>query len=139
MSGATGQDTSAEASSTAAWFSENHAYSTLLLIPVFSLASYLSFFKSGKNYMEHIVVNSYITGHQTIFYALFAVGAKFIESEIVEILSVLTAIAYTFWVFWQLFSEGSRILNIVRSLMTYVLFLILSTICLIVLMEISEL
>lgn len=39
------------------WFAKNYAYSTLLLLPVFSIASYLSFLKFGKNYLEHIVVN----------------------------------------------------------------------------------
>ena len=53
------------------WLSENYAYTILLLLPVFSLASYLSFKGLGQNYLEHIVINSYITGQQAIFYSIF--------------------------------------------------------------------
>lgn len=110
----------------AIWFSKNYAYSTLLLLPVFSMASYLSFFKFGKNYLEHIVVNSYTTGQQAIFYSLFAIGETVVESKVIEVFPLLVAISYTFWVFWQFFSEGNRTMNILRSIMTYVLYLIFS-------------
>ncbi len=120
------------------WFSKNYAYSALLLLPVFSLASYLSFLKFGKNYLEHMVVNSYVTGQLAIFYALFAIGRTVFESEILEMIPVLVAIGYTCWVFWQLFSEGSSMTKILRLIMTYVLYLVFSVGLLILIMGISE-
>ncbi len=36
------------------WLSANFAYATLLLLPIFSFASYLSFWGLGRNYLEHI-------------------------------------------------------------------------------------
>jgi len=122
----------------ATWFLKNYAYSTLLLLPAFSLASYLSFLKFGKNYLEHIVINSYITGQQAIFYSLFAVGGAFIESDVMEMLPYLVATGYTFWVFWQFFSKGNRVINILRSTLTYVLYLIFSVGLLLVLLGINE-
>jgi hypothetical protein len=112
----------------ATWFSKNYAYSTLLLLPVFSLASYLSFFKFGKNYLEHLLVNSYITGQQAIFYSLFAIGGTFVNSELFEIIPLMVSISYTLWVYWQFFSEGNRIFNIFRTMMTYLLYLLFSAV-----------
>jgi len=48
MNHATEQDANADLPEVATWFLTNYAYATLLLLPVFSLASYLSFFPFGK-------------------------------------------------------------------------------------------
>ena len=139
MNGVTGSNSGVEISKIITWFSKNYAYSTLLLLPVFSVASYLSFLKFGKNYLEHIVINSYITGQQAIFYALFAIGGTVIESDAIEVFSFLVSILYTFRVFWQFFLEGNRTVNILRSIMTYMLYLIFSLGLLLALMGIDKL
>jgi hypothetical protein len=108
------------------WLSEKYAYTTLLLIPIFSLASYLSFFKYKKTYVEHIVINAYITGHQAIIYTTFALGVYFFEFQLLEMLPFLLSISYNIWVFYQLFDTGGRVLNILRSVLTYVLYLLFS-------------
>lgn len=121
---ATEQDSNAEIPEIATWFLKNYAYSILLLLPVFSLASYIAFLKFDKNYLEHIVINSYITGHQAIFYSLFVIGRAFVDSVILEVLPLVFAVSYTFWVFWQFFSEGNRAKNVLRTVLTYMLYCI---------------
>lgn len=138
MAGATEQNKETQEPKIIPWFSKNYAYSTLFLLPIFSLASYLSFLKFDKNYLEHIVINSYITGHQAIFYSLFAIVGTFIESDVLEIFPLLVATSYTFWVFWQCFSAGNRMINILRSLMTYIMYLIFSLVLIFALMGITE-
>lgn len=126
MNGATEQNAGVGIPKIATWFAKNYAYTTLILLPLFSLASFLSFFKFGKNYFEHFVINSYITGQQAILYALFAIVETVSKSDAIEAFSLLGVIPYTFWVFWQFFSEGNRTMNILRSIMTYILYLIFS-------------
>lgn len=109
------------------WLSEKYAYTALLLIPIFSLASYLAFLKFKKTYVEHIVINAYITGQQAIIYSVFAALGFFIESEYLEMLPFLVSVSYNIWTYYQLFQKGNRVLNILRSLLTYLLYLILST------------
>lgn len=138
MNGATEESSRAGIPKIATWFAKNYAYTTLILLPLFSLASYLSFLKFGKNYLEHFVINSYITGQQAILYSLFAIGKTVIGSDAIEAFSLFVAISYTFWVFWQFFSEGNRMMNILRSIMTYVLYLIFSLGFLLALMGINE-
>jgi len=138
VNGATGHSQVPQVSTILIWFSKNYAYSTVLLLPVFSLASYLAFLKYGTNYIEHVVINSFITGHQAIFYSLFAIIGTVIKSDVIEVFSLLVAISYTCWVFWQFFSEGNRRINILRSIMTYILYLIFSLGLLFALLGIDE-
>lgn len=137
MNGANEDSSAMEIPEFVIWFSKNYAYTTLLLIPIFSLATYLSFKKSGKNYLEHIVLNSYITGHQALIYAFFAITAIFIESKVFDFLPLLLAISYTFWVFGQFFSDGNRRLKILmivmRTILTYILYLLFGVVFIFVL------
>lgn len=127
MEGMTDQKSNLEVPEMLKWFARNFAYSTLLLLPVFSFASYLSFFKCDLNYLERVVVNAYITGHQALIYSCFALVGIFVESEVLESLPLLLAILYNFWVFWQLFSVGNRAIILLRMVMAYLLYLIFST------------
>lgn len=138
MNGAAGEDSQVEIPKIAKWFAKNYAYSTLILLPVFSLASYLSFLKFDKNYLEHVVINSYITGHQAIIYFFFAIAGTFIESDVIETFPLLLAVPYNIWVFGQLFMNGNRTMNLLRMIMTYILYLIFSLVLLMLLAGISE-
>ena len=53
------------------WISKNQAYVPLLILPLYSLSTYLAFAKSKYNYFEHLVINFYITGQQMIIYLIF--------------------------------------------------------------------
>ncbi|MFV1884633.1 MAG: DUF3667 domain-containing protein [Balneola sp.] len=124
-----------EIPSSLTWFSTNYAYTTLLLIPFFSFASFISFLGYGRNYLEHIVLNAYITGQQAIFYSIFITFEVFIDYELLEVIPVILSVSYTFWVFWQFFAEGNRIVNILRSISTYILYMMLTSGLLYVLVE----
>ena len=139
LSGATDQPEGTQVSPIFTWLSKHYAYTTLLFLPVFSLASYLSFRKFRKNYLEHIVINAYITGHQAILYSIFALIGVVIKSDVIVNISLLMAMSYTCWVFYQFFSAGKPIINILRSILTYFLYLIGSTVLLIALLGITEL
>lgn len=139
MHGTNELNSEATAPKIASWLANNFAYTTLIFLPLFSFASYISFLKYGQNYLEHLVLNSYITGNQAIIYALFAIIGTLIKNDLIEVLSLLTSISYAFWVFWTLFSEGPRKMNILRSIMTFILYLILSLVFLLALMGVNEL
>jgi hypothetical protein len=139
MTGAAELSSDAEIPGLVTWLLSNYAYLTLLLVPVFSLASYLAFYTFRKTYLEHIVINSYITGQQAIFYAFFILGRAVIDHELMELLPVVLAVSYTFYVFWRLFSAGNRMMNVLRSIITYLLYGLFCFVLLGVLMGIKEL
>jgi hypothetical protein len=113
------------------WMSSNFAYSNLLLLPLFSFASYLCFRKYDKNYLEHIVLNSFVTGLQVFFYSttliMELVGINF---QFIQILAFPVSILYAFWVYWQFFTAGKKRVIIFRILLTYILYLFLFSIVL---------
>lgn len=114
------------------WLSNNYAYTILLLLPVFSLASYISFLGSGQNYLEHIVINSFITGQQAIFYTFFMVIGVLIKNEDFMVLGgVITSVIYTFWAFSQYYSNSKRIKIVLRLVLTYILYLVFTSVFLI--------
>jgi len=108
------------------WFAKNYAYTVLTLLPIFTLASYLAFFKAGFNYLEHFVLNAYITGQQAIFYATsLVVGLVIGDQDIMTFIAVGVSVSYLLIVFWQFFSNQSRIGVVFRTIMTYFIYLFL--------------
>ena len=110
------------------WLAQNYAYGALLLMPIFSFASYLVFYGFGKNYLEHMVLNSFVTGQQAIFYAVFAIVGKLVDHEILELIPFVFSVSYAYWVFWQFFPKGSRWGNVLRSTAAYLLYLLFNLI-----------
>lgn len=112
-------------STTFIWFSKNFAYSSLLLLPFFSLASFISFSGSDTNYLEHVVMNSYVAGQQAILYSLVAIiGVGVENSDLIATISLLISFLYLCWVYRQFFANGSRMVNLLCTLMTYVIYMI---------------
>lgn len=120
------------------WFAKNYAYATLFLIPIFSFASYISFYRFKTNYLEHIVLNCYITGNQAIFYSIFSLLHSTFNNESLESFSVIVAMAYSFWVFSRFFTGGNKIITTLRSMLTYALYFIFALVALMILMAIQD-
>lgn len=104
------------------WLANNFAYASLIFLPLFSFASFLSFWGHKVNYLEHIVLNSYITGQQAIIYSIFSGFGQLIQWKFFEIIPSTVSIFYSFFVFWQFFREGNKMVNLFRSVATYILY-----------------
>ena len=79
--------------------------------------------------MEHLVLNAYITGQQTIFYLLAAFNGIVVEShDMLESATIFISMSYTLFVYWQFFSATKRIVLIMRVIATYALYMLLTMI-----------
>lgn len=108
------------------WFADNYAYTILMLLPLYSLASYLTFKKTDYNYLEHFVLNTYITGQQAIIYSITAIFAIWVDNEdVIAMLTLSLSFGYAFWVFWQFFSTYNRFGLVLRFILTYILSLMM--------------
>jgi len=85
------------------WVSKYQIYFPLLILPIFSISTYIAFFKSTYNYFEHLVINFYITGQQMIIY--WILGFIFFKENILMIAPVIAGMVYNFWTFNQLFEN----------------------------------
>lgn len=122
MSGASDFDQESNAEIVLAWFVKNYRLSTLFLLPIYSFASFLSFRKFGYNYLEHIVINSYISDQQALFYSLCILGEAIFQNQFFENISVIFSLGYTIWVFWFLYNQAKPSGRVFRTLLTYLLY-----------------
>lgn len=103
------------------WISRNQSYFIILVLPLFSVASYIAFLKSTYNYFEHLVINFYITGQQMIIYLLCSF--IFFKENLFLIVPLLIGVIYNFWVFHQVFESKKVHTNLLLVLFAYVIFI----------------
>lgn len=105
----------------------------LMLIPVYSIFSFLWFRKAGYNYSEHLVLNAYraagelIIGLSFNLIAIFykdAAGLLFIYYFIFTVINT----SYSIWFYYQFFSESgySKLSLFLRSLMVPFSYILIS-------------
>ena len=109
------------------WISHHYYWIILLSIPMFSLASYLVFRKQGYNFIEHFVLNAYMASQRLILrIAIFPITKYFTESSynklFVDIL-MLMDIVLIFWTYITFFNNLSKIKAFLYSIYSYVFFL----------------
>lgn len=103
----------------AKWMSKYQVYVPLLLLPIFSLSNYLTFIKSGYNYLEHVVLNFYITGQQMILYLLL--GFVFYKENMFMLFPIVIVVLYNFWVLNQLFDKKGFMRKNMQIILSYIL------------------
>lgn len=111
------------------WISHHYYWIILLSIPMFSLASYVVFRKQGYNFIEHIVLNTYMASQRLILrIVIFPITKYLTESSynklFVDVL-MLMDIVLIFWTYITFFNNLSRIKAFLYSIYSYLLFLII--------------
>lgn len=107
------------------WCIDNFAFTNLMLVPVFSLSTYLFFRRSQYNYFEIIVLNSYITGIQTLAYILGTFLQIFFREDIIVLVSFGFNITYLLSVYIRFFDRSSGVIVIIKSIFIYIFYLFL--------------
>ncbi len=107
------------------WLKEHYAYTTLLFLPIISFASYLSFLKSKFNYFQHLILNSFIAGQQTVVFLLLLPVTYFMTdkelNDDINTFKVFTAIFLTFWSYYQFFDKSTALKKISLTILTFIL------------------
>lgn len=118
------------------WISHHYSWIILLSIPMFSLASFIVFRKQGYNFIEHFVLNSYMASQRLIFrIAIFPVIKYFSESENITLFVdflMLLDIVFIFWSYITFFQNLSKVKAFIFSIYTYLLFLVVFFIVLLI-------
>lgn len=105
---------------TTEWFSNHYSIVSLLQIPIFSVGTYICFKKAKYNYIEHLVINSFIAGQKLILHILtFPIYYWLRNStfsrpidQIIDIIGYLLAC----WTIYQLFNEFNKFQRFWRTL-----------------------
>lgn len=116
------------------WLANNQIYSLLLTIPMFSIGSYLAFFSAGYHYLEHLILNVYITAHQLLIYALLSGFVP--EDSMIELIPLCLGICFNLWAYCQFFQRGSGIKRIAQGICVYLIFLLIFTLIILLILAI---
>ena len=105
------------------WVSEHYALVTLIQLPVLALGTYLGFKKAGYNFVEHLVINSFLTAQRLLLrlltFPIFYYYNKTPDLRMVSNAIDLIGYALMAWSLFQLFntlSNGQRIWRILLSM-----------------------
>ncbi len=125
------------------WMSNHYAYTTLLLLPIISFASYLCFYKTKYNYFQHLILNSVVAGQRTVVYLIILPFTYFITdkglNETIETIKVYLGICLTIWTYYQFFQSTKPIKKVLLTILTYITMVILIVLLILVIALISKL
>ena len=112
------------------WVSQHYSLISLFQIPVFAFGTYIAFKKVGYNYIEHLVINSFIAGQKLIIRLLsFPLFVLFNNStNLIQIARYTDILGYvvSIWTLIKLFNQISiskRILRVIFAMAISLLFI----------------
>jgi len=104
------------------WISQHYSILALLQIPIFTIGTYLCFKKSGYNFVEHLIINTFLIGQRLILHIItfplyyITNGTPMLTS--VDRIINLIGYALAIWTLIQLFkNQSKRILRTILSLL----------------------
>lgn len=90
------------------WFTKNmkQYFNVFFLagIPFISIATFLIFRKSKYYYAEHLIINTYLSSPQTLFFILYVPFLK--ASGFFAIFQIIPVVVYSIYAYRQIFKEG---------------------------------
>jgi hypothetical protein len=112
------------------WISQHYSILALLQIPIFTIGTYLCFKKSGYNFVEHLIINTFLIGQRLILH-IITFPLYYISNGTPRLTSVDRIIdwigyALAIWTLIQLFKyQSKRILRTIFSLLISILIIYL--------------
>lgn len=111
------------------WLTNHFAFVSLIIIPITALSTFLAFRKKGYNYIEHIVINSYLSALSIMIAIIFCPVVLFVPREYqwltLSSFDVVVGNVFRFWAFYQIFSNLTPAQRVVRILLSFVYFLLI--------------
>ncbi|MDH6310095.1 hypothetical protein M2451_002987 [Dysgonomonas sp. PFB1-18] len=110
------------------WVHSHYSLVMFLLIPFSALSSFIVFRKSGYNYIEHLIIYSYITGiHVLILLVTYPLFFKFYSVYLYTVV-MLVNLAYNIWVLALLFKKDSWLAVILKAVLCIALSFVIGTV-----------
>lgn len=109
------------------WVGNHQSVVALIVIPFYALSSFVAYRKQGLNFVEHLVVNAYLS---SIRIALSLVALPFLYltqnrtgHDFIDTLNNVLSVAITVWTFLQLFAGLHWWVNLKKLVLMYLIFL----------------
>ena len=113
------------------WLANNYGIASLISIPFYALGSFISFKKQGYNFVEHLVLNAYLSGQRLIFNIItFPFLIYFKGTEYLDTFTWIIDLGDFILIVWGYFSFFNKLSVIKRLLLTglsYIIFMFVLT------------
>lgn len=113
----------------AEWMTNHFAFVSVMAIPVVAFSTFLAFRKKGYNYMEHIVINTYLSGLGVMIAILLLPVVMFVPREYQWATSssvrFIVGGVFRCWALYQIFSDLKPMNIIGRILSSFVYYALL--------------
>lgn len=110
------------------WIFNHFSISAIAMLPLLALWSWLLFRKQGNNYIEHLVLNAYLTSQSLAFYIvlmpLFKASHYVKLDEMFSNIGVLVYPLVLMWGYITFFTSYKKLTTVVKSLLCVLLTLI---------------
>lgn len=110
------------------WMSTHFAWATLISIPFYALATFITFRKQGYNFIEHLVLNSFLAAQRLIVHIITFPLIYFYNSTpyMGKIMVFITFIDFILmvWGYTQFFNKITKLKLFLLSILSYVIFII---------------
>lgn len=107
------------------WVTSHYAFVALLEVPIFSIGTWFAFRKAGYNYIEHIVLNAYLSGLRLIMQIIiFPVYIYLTDIELLKTISKtldLIWLVMLMWAFRQFFKPMKKKEIYSRGVLSFVI------------------
>lgn len=107
------------------WVSGHYAIISLLLLPIFTMGTFLAFRNKGLNFVEHLVLNAYLTGQRLVVrIVLFPLYYWLNGTKHLEIMSNLVGFVtfcLTLWTLMQFFDTVKKSTVFWRTLLSFII------------------
>jgi hypothetical protein len=108
------------------WITDHFAIVTLLFVPIYSIGSYLSFWKQDYNFYEHFYLNTFLASQRLLIrivtFPLLLVLDGTDNLFIFRDLLILSDIVLMIWCYTQFFNKVSKVKAILLGILSYVIF-----------------
>ena len=110
------------------WLATHFSLATCLLLPIYTLGSFIAFRKQGYNFAEHLVLNTFLAGQRILLrIATFPILVVFNGTVYIQPISrvfILFDIILMVWGYSQFFNKLTKVKSFILTLLSYCIFFI---------------
>ena len=110
------------------WVANHYGLTSLIAIPFYALGSFISFNKQGYNYIEHLVLNTFLSGQRLIFniitfpFLIYYKGTEYLDTFtwVMDFGDFLLIV----WGYFSFFNKLSLIKRLLFTISSYIIFML---------------
>jgi hypothetical protein len=111
------------------WMSNHFSLATCILLPLYSIGSFIAFKKQGYNFVEHLILNTFLASQRLILrLAVFPLIVLYNGTKTIHTLNdilVMFDIVLIAWAYCQFFNKLPRVKSLFLSVLSYFIFFML--------------